>query len=94
MEEHPNATLIRGLFAAFRETDIAAIQNVISDTTIWHFPGRKGLLQGAHQGHAGILKFLGGVSELTDGTFSLELEDDWGCVIAHWLCLADELLPN
>ena len=75
MNEHPNATLIRNLFKAFREQDIAAIQDVISNDTVWHFPGRTGPLAGAHQGLAGIFKFLAGVTELTGGTFNLEIED-------------------
>jgi len=75
MTEHPNAKLIRNLFTAFRDQDVAAIQNVISNDTVWHFPGRDGQLAGAHQGHEGIFKFLAGVSELTGGTFGLEIED-------------------
>ncbi len=75
MNEHPNATLIRNLFAAFRERDIETIRNVISEDTIWHFPGRIGQLAGAHEGYAGIFEFLARVSDLTDGTFGLQIED-------------------
>jgi ketosteroid isomerase-like protein len=75
MAEHPNATRIRDLFAAFRAHDIEAIQSAISETAVWHFPGRTGGLAGAHSGHHGIFSFLARVSELTDDTFELDLEE-------------------
>jgi len=74
MNEHPNATRIRGLFEAFEARDIDAIRGAISETAVWHFPGRTGKLAGAHSGHAGIFEFLARVSALTDGTFGLDLE--------------------
>jgi ketosteroid isomerase-like protein len=58
--EHPNAVLVRDLFRAFRENDLAAIERVI--------PGR-------HEGRGGILGFLMNVMSLTEGTFHLDLED-------------------
>jgi ketosteroid isomerase-like protein len=75
LAEHPNAKLVRGLFAAFRARDVAAIRNVLSETAVWHFPGGDGGLAGDHSGHAGIFQFLARVSELTDGTFELDLEE-------------------
>jgi len=73
--EHPNATRVRALFAAFRARDVAEIQRALSETAVWHFPGRAGGLAGDHAGHAGIFAFLARVSELTDGTFEFDLED-------------------
>jgi ketosteroid isomerase-like protein len=75
MSEHPNAARIRELFAAFRARDVDAIRGAIAETAVWHFPGREGRLAGSHVGHAGILPFLARVSELTDGSFELELEE-------------------
>jgi len=75
MAEHPNATRIRALFDAFRERDVDAIRDALSEQAVWHFPGRDGELAGSHAGHAGIFAFLGRVGELTGGTFSLEVED-------------------
>jgi ketosteroid isomerase-like protein len=72
--EHPNAARIRGLFAAFRARDLAAVRAAISETAVWHFPGRTGKLAGRHTGHAGIFGFLARVVELTAGTFELDLE--------------------
>jgi len=73
--EHENATRIRNLFAAFRARDIGAVRNAISEHAVWHFPGKMGKLAGAHSGHEGIFTFLARVSELTNGTFELELEE-------------------
>ncbi|MBW2241511.1 MAG: nuclear transport factor 2 family protein [Deltaproteobacteria bacterium] len=75
MIEHENATRIRNLFAAFRARDIGAVRNAISEHAVWHFPGKMGKLAGAHSGHEGIFTFLARVSELTNGTFELELEE-------------------
>jgi hypothetical protein len=75
VHEHPNAALIRNLFAAFRARDIESIRNAIAESAVWHFPGRTGKLSGAHSGHAGIFGFLGRVSELSAGSFELELEE-------------------
>jgi hypothetical protein len=75
MSEHPNARLVRGLFAAFRARDLAAIQTAVSEQAVWHFPGRRGALAGSHAGRAAIFAFLGKVMTLTDESFRLELED-------------------
>ena len=72
--EHPNAARIRGLFAAFAARDLASVRAAISETAVWHFPGRAGKLAGSHTGHAGIFGFLARVVELTGGTFHLDLE--------------------
>lgn len=85
MAEHPNATRIRALFAAFRAGDVAAIQDAIAPDATWHFPGRRGRLAGSHAGHDAIFAFLGHVVALTEGTFGLDLEavladDDHGVV--------------
>jgi uncharacterized protein len=75
MVEHPNATRIRGLFQAFGDRDLAAVQAAIPEQAVWHFPGRKGALAGSHRGREAILAFLGKVVALTEGSFHLELED-------------------
>lgn len=75
MSEHPNAALVRGLFAAFRRGDVAAIGLAIAEDAVWHFPGRAGRLAGSHRGREAIFAFLANVMELTDGSFRLELED-------------------
>ena len=75
MTEHPNATRIRQLFAAFRSGDLATIQATIPEDAVWHFPGRHGNLAGTHRGRDAIFLFLMNVQTLTDGTFHLDLID-------------------
>lgn len=74
MSEHPNATRIRALFAAFARGDIATITSVVPEDVVWHFPGRRGKLAGNHVGREAVLRFLLQVPALTNGSFQLELE--------------------
>jgi uncharacterized protein len=75
MQEHPNATLVRDMFAAFRDADGATIERMIPDDAVWRFPGRHGKLAGEHRGREAILGFLMNVAGLTNGTFHLDLID-------------------
>jgi ketosteroid isomerase-like protein len=75
VSEHPNAVLVRNMFAAFERADLAEIQTAIPPHAVWHFPGRKGKLAGEHRGRDAILGFFMNVGGLTSGTFHLELED-------------------
>ncbi len=75
MTEHPNATYVRTMFAAFKNADLPAIQATIPENAVWHFPGRRGKLAGSHRGRDAILGFLMNVAGLTGGTFHLELID-------------------
>jgi len=70
---HPNATRIRELFAAFRRGDVAAIQALVPEDVVWHFPGRRGRLAGDHRGRDAVFAFLMSVQALSDGTFDLDL---------------------
>lgn len=74
MSDHPNALRVRALFCAFHERDLGAIRAAIAEDAVWHFPGQN-LLSGAHRGHAGIFAFLARARQLSDGSFSLALED-------------------
>ena len=73
MTAHPNATRIRELFAAFRRGDVAAIQALVPEDVVWHFPGRRGRLAGDHRGRDAVFAFLMSVQALSDGTFDLDL---------------------
>ena len=75
MSEHPNALLVRSLFDAFARRDLAAILALVPDDLVWHFPGRRGRLAGAHRGRDAVLAFLANVESLTEGTFHLDLLD-------------------
>ena len=73
--EHPNATQIRDLFRAFRERDLEAIAEAFTEDAVWRFPGRDGRLAGDHCGRDSIFSFLASVSELTDDSFHIDIED-------------------
>lgn len=75
MQEHPNATTVREMFAAFRNADLATIRRTIPEDAVWHFPGRQGKLAGTHCGREAILGFLLNVAGLTNGTFHLDVID-------------------
>ena len=73
-DEHPNVATVRDLFAAFRSGDVERIIAAVPVDLVWHFPGRRGGLAGAHSGRDAVLGFLARVMELTEGTFHLDLE--------------------
>jgi ketosteroid isomerase-like protein len=73
--EHPNAAMVRRLFQAFGDGDLATISASVTDDVTWHFPGRHGRLAGDHRGRDDVFRFLGSVVALTGGTFHLELRD-------------------
>jgi ketosteroid isomerase-like protein len=75
MGEHPNATRIRQMFAAFRSGDVATIRDLIPEDAMWHFPGRRGQLAGTHRGREAIFTFLLSVQALSQGTFRFDLVD-------------------
>jgi len=75
MADHPNATYVRNMFAAFERADLAEIQTAIPSDAVWHFSGRNGKLAGSHRGRDAILGFLMNVASLTGGSFHLDMED-------------------
>ncbi|HYC54899.1 MAG TPA: nuclear transport factor 2 family protein [Candidatus Binatia bacterium] len=75
MSEHPNATLVRDLFRAFRDADMQTIERALPEHAAWEFPGKRGALAGRHEGRQAVLGFLMNVKSLTAGSFHLELED-------------------
>ena len=86
MADHPNVTLVRNLFRAFVDRDLATIEHTIPDDAVWHSPGRSGRLAGVHRGRDAIFAFLLGVVELTAGTFELDLidvlaDDQWAVAL-------------
>ena len=74
MSDHPNALRVRALFRAFHERDLDTIRAAIAEDAVWHFPGSN-LISGSQRGRAAILAFLARVGQLSDGSFTLDLED-------------------
>jgi ketosteroid isomerase-like protein len=67
MAEHPNAVLVRRLFEAFERRDIATVNELTAEDATWHFPGKRSVLAGDHEGRESILRFLRDVAVLTTG---------------------------
>ncbi len=81
MSEHPNATLVRRMHAAFLAGDLATVGASFAPDAVWELPGR-GTLAGEYKGPDAIVAFLARAFELSGGTLRLDLfslsGDDWG----------------
>ncbi len=74
MTEHPNATLIRGGFAAVSAGDVATLTRLIAPDAVQHMPGHNSF-SGEHRGIEAILAMYGRLAEETAGTFQVDLEE-------------------
>lgn len=72
MSDQTNA-LLRGLYRAFAEGDIAGLKAGLSPDVVWHSPGRRSQLVGEYRGVDSVLSFLGRIAELSEGSFAAEL---------------------
>lgn len=73
MREHPNATLVRKGYDAFKKADMT-ICDVLAPDVVWHEPGRS-TVAGDYKGVDEVLGFLRSLRDLSGGTFSAELVD-------------------
>ena len=64
----------RKAYKAFGEGDLTTLTELIAPDCIWHVGGRS-QLAGDYVGHDQILGYFGKLMELTDGTFSVSLDD-------------------
>jgi hypothetical protein len=71
---HPNAVLLRDVYAAAAEGDVERLRALIHPDVVWHVPGRN-VLAGEYKGVDEVLGLLGQLAALTDGTFRAELHD-------------------
>ena len=72
--EHLNAEPIRRAFDAFARGDLAAMQVLVAEDTVWHIPGR-GPLAGDHHGRDAVFEMFGRLVQASEGTFTQELHD-------------------
>lgn len=72
MSEHPNATLVRGAYAAFGKGDIAALDDVFAEDIRWHEPGRN-QLAGDYEGRTAVYELFGRLMAVTEGSFRMEV---------------------
>jgi ketosteroid isomerase-like protein len=69
-----NAALLRRYLEALAEGDMDTVRAAFAEDAVWHLPG-KSPLAGDYEGPDAILGFIGRSSEMTGGTFRLELLD-------------------
>jgi uncharacterized protein len=74
MAEHPNAEPIRRAFDAFASDDMATMQSLVAEDTVWHVPGR-GPLAGEHRGRDAVFEMFGRLVQASKGTFTQALHD-------------------
>jgi ketosteroid isomerase-like protein len=73
--EHPNASVVRRLYAAFAQGDMETARSCFVEDAIWHMPG-KSPIGGDHVGSNAILRdFFTKLRELSCGSFRAELTD-------------------
>jgi len=74
MAEYPNAETIRRAFEAFARGDMATMQSLVAEDTVWHMPGR-GPLAGDHYGRDAVFEMFGRLAQASEGTFDQRLLD-------------------
>ena len=77
MAEQQNAGVVRLLFDAFERKDAYALRDFFADDTVWRVGGSN-RLAGVYRGRREIVRFLGSLPRLTDGTYASRLIDVLG----------------
>jgi uncharacterized protein len=83
-EEHPNAALVRRLFAAFGR-DPKVIAAALARDVVWRVPGNTAM-SGEYRGPREVVEFLRRTGIETDGTYRSTLhtvlaDGEWGVAI-------------
>ena len=69
-----NERLLRSGYEAFGAGDLAKVETLFHSDATWH-AGRLGQLGGDHRGWPAIAAFFGQTMQLTNGSFTVTLED-------------------
>jgi ketosteroid isomerase-like protein len=69
-----NAAVVTRLFEAFERKDAFALRALFAEDAVWHVGGRS-VVARTYQGRREIIRFLGTLPKLTDGTYSSRLID-------------------
>ena len=82
--EHPNAALVRRVFAVFGK-DAKAISAALARDVVWRVPGHTEM-SGEYRGRREVVEFLRRTSTETGGTYRSSLntvfaDDDWAVAI-------------
>ena len=87
MAEHPNVAQLRRGYEAFAKGDLDTLGELFDPGVVWHTLGHNPL-SGDYKGQDEVFGFFGKVSELSGGTFQLDLhgvfaDDEHGVVLVH-----------
>ena len=74
MADYPNAEPIHQAFDAFARGDMATMQSLVAEDTVWHIPGRVPLA-GDHDGRDAVFEMFGRLVQASEGTFDQRLLD-------------------
>ena len=82
--EHPNAALVRRVFAAFGK-DPMAVSAALARDVVWRVPGHT-VMSGEYRGRRDVVEFLRRTGLETGGTYHSRLhtvfaDDEWGVAI-------------
>ena len=72
MSIHPNAAIVRDGFDRFVQGDVEGLIGLFADDAVWHVPGANAMA-GDYRGRDEIVAFLRRTTELTGGTYRVEL---------------------
>jgi uncharacterized protein len=83
-EEHPNAAVVRRVFAAFGK-DAMAVSAAFARDIVWRVPGHT-VMSGEYRGRREVVEFLRRTGLETGGTYRSRLhtvfaDDDWAVAI-------------
>jgi uncharacterized protein (TIGR02246 family) len=73
-EDHPNAALLRRLYAAYAARDRETICELIAEDCTWNVPGRN-RRSGTHQGRDAILDLFRDLMRTSKGSAQIEVHD-------------------
>jgi ketosteroid isomerase-like protein len=74
MADYPTAEPIRRAFDAFARGDMATMQSLVAEDTVWHIAGR-GPLAGDHHGRDAVFEMFDRLVQASEGTFDQRLLD-------------------
>ena len=72
--EHPHAQIARKAYEAFSTGDITTTMDLLDPETSWHIAGDSPI-SGSYHGPDGVLEFFTKLTDLSNGTFTLDLHD-------------------
>jgi uncharacterized protein len=73
MAEHPDVTLVKRGYEAFNAADVDTLTELIADDAVQTMVGNN-LVSGEFKGRDSILGMYGKIAELTNGTYSVAVE--------------------